>query len=426
MLVGEVPDPGRAVAEHDAARDEIDASALEFAQHALGEERRHAVGVPRGNALDGAIARAGAGIAARRPVLVAPLGRPDGHQLHFPCLGGTVGLLADASRRLGLAHRHAGAVQSDIERLRRGRLGIDHLKFVAGDIPTERLGMAFHLLGADLKTGQLAQRGAGMAEAHLAGRDAHHAPHPRRERGVLKTKRPVARTEPAAAGRAVIPRPLKRHRTQHRREGLRPAVDIGRVRAAAAGRGPPCVAPVGVEAIGHHPTHDAERGVPARPLQRFEVDAAQRAIADQARDLGHHLRRQPRPERGVERPLFPGSARRRAARRRSQSASLTSISSRVSARRRWHSSTWRRVSSTAETGTARLCILPLMSREIDHCGPWPGWPSAAQWQFGLPHLRWRDFSDPGRRSPMAAMASRRSCRRASRATKSDSGIVRPG
>ena len=47
VLVGEVPDPGRAIAEHDAARDEIDASALEFAQHALGEERRHAVGVPQ-------------------------------------------------------------------------------------------------------------------------------------------------------------------------------------------------------------------------------------------------------------------------------------------------------------------------------------------------------------------------------------------
>ena len=48
--------------------------------------------------------------------------------------------------------------------------------------------MAFHLLGADLETGQLAQRGAGMAEARLAGRDAHHAPHRRRERGVLKTR----------------------------------------------------------------------------------------------------------------------------------------------------------------------------------------------------------------------------------------------
>ena len=76
---------------------------------------------------------------------------------------------------------------------------IDHLKFVAGDIPTERLGMAFHLLGADLKTGQLAQRGAGMAEAHLAGRDAHHAPTPPGESEAF--------SRPSARSRGLNPRP---------------------------------------------------------------------------------------------------------------------------------------------------------------------------------------------------------------------------
>ena len=150
---------------------------MTLAPHPLGKGRRHPVGVPGGDALDGGIAGHGARIAARRPVLVAPLGRPDGHQLHFPGLGGTVGLLAGATRGLGLAHRHAGAVQSNIQRLRPWRLRIDHRQFVAGDRSPQRLGMALRLLGAHLKTGQLAQQGAGMTEACLPGRDAHHAPH---------------------------------------------------------------------------------------------------------------------------------------------------------------------------------------------------------------------------------------------------------
>ena len=59
--------------------------------------------------------------------------------------------------------------------------------FVAGDRSPQRLGMTLRLLGAHLKTGQLAQQGAGMTEACLPRRDAHHAPHRRRQRGVLKS-----------------------------------------------------------------------------------------------------------------------------------------------------------------------------------------------------------------------------------------------
>ena len=66
VFVGEVPDPGRSVAEHDAALGLCEVAALEFAQHPCGERGRGAVGVAAGNALDGAIVRHRARVTAGR------------------------------------------------------------------------------------------------------------------------------------------------------------------------------------------------------------------------------------------------------------------------------------------------------------------------------------------------------------------------
>ncbi|MCY4341996.1 MAG: hypothetical protein OXE83_00260 [Gammaproteobacteria bacterium] len=176
VLVGEVPDPGGAVAERDAALGLLEAAALDFAQRALGERGRVGVGVAAGDALDGRVERGRAGVPAWGAVRVKALGGPDGGQLGLAGLGGAVGPLAGAALRLAPAHRQAGAVEPHVEGVRRGRTRFDRLALVALDDADERHREALNLLGADPDPGQLAQHRAGAGEAGLGGGEADHAP----------------------------------------------------------------------------------------------------------------------------------------------------------------------------------------------------------------------------------------------------------
>ena len=102
----------------------------------------------------------------------------------------------------------------------------------------------------------------------------------------------------------------------------------------------------------NHPPHPmtgekcSERGVPAGPLQRLEVDVVERPCADQPFDLDHRLR----AERGRERPLFPGSTGWLRSTRAAHNRSLTSVNSRVNCRKRRYSATCARTSARAASG----------------------------------------------------------------------------
>ena len=137
ILAGPVPDPGGAVAEDDGLRDLIEAAALDFPEHAAGEGRGVGVGVSAGDAFDGGIAGDGIGVAHGQAVFVPGLGRPDDGELGFTGFGGAVGLLALAPLGLGVAHGHAGAVESEIEGGSLGRFEFQDLAFILGNGLTE-------------------------------------------------------------------------------------------------------------------------------------------------------------------------------------------------------------------------------------------------------------------------------------------------
>ena len=314
-----------------------------------------------------------------------PLGVEDVHDLGLARLGGPVGLLAPSAAGLFLAHRHAGAVEAEMEGAGIGGLGLDDGRLVGGDLAPERLGVALRRLGVDVESGQFAQQLAALGEADPGRGQAGHAQRRRRQRGSLQPERAVARTEAPAAVRAVIPGALQNDRAERGDEGLAPATGVAGLRPARAGSPRTLlVGAVGVQVRGDGPPHDLERQPPRRRLDRLEVDAVRRPCADQPLDLGADLRR----DGFREAPFFAASAASRpVARRAWHNASLTSINSRVRSRNRWYSATCSRVPSTPASAMLQLRRLPLTVRVSTHFGPCPGSSSRAQWQAGLPHLR---------------------------------------
>ena len=205
----------------------------------------------------------------------------------------------------GLAHRHAGAVHAEIQGRGAGGLGFDREPFVVVDGAAERLGVAFHGLGVDLQSGQFAQQFARLGEADPRRRQAGHAQGRRRERPIVHAQCPVARREALVAALAVIPGALQFELAERGGEGLPAAPSIAGGRATGAGQvGTPLVRTVGVETPAERSAHDAEGQPPGCGLDGLEVDPVERTRADQPLDLGRRLRR----DRGLDRPLFAGSA----------------------------------------------------------------------------------------------------------------------
>ena len=155
LLVGQVPDPGGAVAEDDLSGGGGEAAPLRLAMGALGEGGRLRVGVAAGRALNGGVVADRPRVAARPAFGVAPFGRPRRRQLDLAGLGGAVGLLAAAPGDLGRADRHAGPIQPQVHRGRRRRCGLfADGALVTGDFAAERLGATLDLPGLDLHPGQ--------------------------------------------------------------------------------------------------------------------------------------------------------------------------------------------------------------------------------------------------------------------------------
>ena len=141
VLVGEVPDPRRAIAEDDPAPGRVEAAAFGLAHDAPGEGRGLDVGVTGGDGLDGSVVGGGTRIAHGVPLLVGGLRRPHDGEPGLAGLGAAVGLLALAALDLRLARRHAGAVEAEIEGGGVGRFGFDNPAFVAGDLTSQCLGV---------------------------------------------------------------------------------------------------------------------------------------------------------------------------------------------------------------------------------------------------------------------------------------------
>jgi len=162
----------------------VEAPAPPRAVHALGEVGRLRVGVATGRALDGRRVGDRAGVTYGGAFVIARLGGPDRAELDLARLGRAVGLLARAARELRRPHGDAGAVQAQVHRRRRGRLGLDHVAFVLSDLAAERLGGALDLLGIERHAGELAHQLPAFLEADHRRCQPHHARHGRRERGV--------------------------------------------------------------------------------------------------------------------------------------------------------------------------------------------------------------------------------------------------
>ena len=236
------------------------------------------VSVSRVAMVDGGVVGGRAGVAHGAPVLVCGLRRPHDRELGLAGLGAAVGLLALAALDLGLACRHAGAVEAEVQGGGIARLGFDDTHFVGGDLAPERLGVAFHRLRRDGEAGEFAQQGARALEAGPGRGDADHAQRRRRQEAVLHAQRAIARAEAVVTMIAVVPGALQRQGAQ-RGGGLVPAPGEARLAAALAGQvGSPLVRAVGVEPPSDGLPHDLQRHTSGFNLNHLEVDVIERTM----------------------------------------------------------------------------------------------------------------------------------------------------
>ena len=272
QLVGDVPDPRRAVAEHHAAGGTVEAAPAGLAFDAPGERREFRVGVPRGGALDGrgVAHRAGLPLGEFAPVGVGRA-RPDRDQLDFPGAGRAVGLLAGAAGEFRPAHRHAGAVHAQVHGRCPARLGLDH---IARRRPRSR--------------GRAPPRCAPPAWRRRSRRRGRGAARPSPRSLARAAARPVMRTTPGdsdppsmprvrsarvkarVAGRTVVVRALQAQRAQHRGHRLRAPPGVAGAAAAVPAPQPwrRPVAAVRVQPPLHEPRRQAQRRTAASSVSK--------------------------------------------------------------------------------------------------------------------------------------------------------------
>ena len=106
---GQVPDPGRAVAEHDELADAVGAAAAGFGVHQGGE---------LGGGREAAHVAGGVGVAHRAALLVEP-GLVNRQASLTSRVRARPSALLPAPRRRRRHHRHSGAVDGDVELVRR-------------------------------------------------------------------------------------------------------------------------------------------------------------------------------------------------------------------------------------------------------------------------------------------------------------------
>src|SRR5215469_7142503 len=154
QFLSRVPDPGRAIAQHHATGGLGETSPRGFAQNTLGEVGTVGAGVGSRGAFNGGRIGDGSGISHRLALLIARFRGPYGDEFGLASFGGAIGLLAGTTRYLGLAHRHSGTVQPEIDGRSDGAYPPDAIAFIGGDLGTERLRGSFHLTDADFYPSQ--------------------------------------------------------------------------------------------------------------------------------------------------------------------------------------------------------------------------------------------------------------------------------
>ena len=356
------PDPLGAVAEDHSASREREAAPLGFAAHALGEGGRAGVGVGAGGALDRGRTGDRAGVADGAALGVGGLGAPDHDELGFARLGGPVRLLAGASGRLALAHRHAGAVHAEVHGRGGGRSRLGRpLLLARGDLAAQGLGGALDVLGAHAHSGQVVQQSAGLRETDQGGGRAAHAGHARGQVGARHAQRAVAREEALPAGGAVVVGALQGQAAQDRLEGLGAAPGVARRLPARARPGRAgVIAAVGVEAEFDGARRQFQRALPQAGLQGLEVDRVRGAGSYETGELGFDGGGE-----GLCAGFFLASARVSVPvwrKRASASCSLSSTRAAVRRRKRWYSSSWAWTAAAAAVGREREVRLPSMLR----------------------------------------------------------------
>jgi hypothetical protein len=165
-------------------------------------------------------------------VVLGGLGEQAG-EFHLAGMGLAVLAFPGPAFGLGCHHRHAGAVDGDIElvRQRRGRgqggqrAGGDRGGPGPGDLSSRsavRLSGAAQPLAGQRDPGQLTDQPGRSGERHRRGGAGGHLAQPRRHRLAGHAQLTVPRCQAVAAAGAVVPGPAQRDRAEYRADGLVP------------------------------------------------------------------------------------------------------------------------------------------------------------------------------------------------------------
>src|SRR2546426_5801600 len=123
QFLGELPDPGGAVADHDLPWCLLEAPAGGFPPDSCGKLGAVSVGVGRGGTFDGGRVTHRALIVHRVSFGVARLGAPNGAQLDLPGFRRAIGLLARMARQLGSSHGDSRAIDAEVQGRGKGAAG---------------------------------------------------------------------------------------------------------------------------------------------------------------------------------------------------------------------------------------------------------------------------------------------------------------
>ena len=183
-----------------------------------------------------------------------------------------VRLLAGAALHFRRAHRHAGAIHSQVHGGNDYAHSFHAAAFVVGDFGAQRFGGPLHLADADLHSRQLVQQRTTLLEAPQYRRAACHAQNSRCERKQLQPQSAVARAESTLAPGAVIVGPLQTQRPQHAFKRLLVTAPIpGRFSAGARQFRTGMIGSVGVQTLFQCSCGQPQSLVPRRHLHGFEI-----------------------------------------------------------------------------------------------------------------------------------------------------------
>lgn len=218
VLLGDVPDPGSPVSDHDLTDDCIKLSTGSFPEDPGGKGGDLVLGIVRGGTFDGGGVALGPFVPDGNPLGVGRLRAPEDTKLHLPGFGGPVLLLSRPVDQGFLPHGDPGSVRSKVERSGKGsdRIRIETGPLVFGDLGPQGLGHPFHLPGTHRETGQLPEELGACLEGKFRSGDPGHPENAGSDRVLFNIQGPVLRKEPLMAGGTEIISPFQDDGTEDR------------------------------------------------------------------------------------------------------------------------------------------------------------------------------------------------------------------